>query len=75
MHGDTLCVDDIEYQKFRTMVRSPLWQNEMLKKSLEENITQKRGIIQSNVGLGSYFDKFIDMYKKEYLKLISYLYK
>ena len=38
MHGDTLCVDDIEYQKFRTMVRSPLWQNEMLKKSLEERI-------------------------------------
>ena len=38
MHGDTLCVDDIEYQKFRTMVRSPLWQNEMLKKSLEERM-------------------------------------
>ena len=38
MHGDTLCIDDIEYQKFRTMVRSPLWQNEMLKKSLEERI-------------------------------------
>ncbi|MDA7748429.1 UDP-2,3-diacylglucosamine diphosphatase [Gammaproteobacteria bacterium] len=38
MHGDTLCVDDIEYQKFRTMVRSPLWQNEMLKKSLKERI-------------------------------------
>ena len=38
MHGDTLCVDDIEYQKFRTMVRSSLWQNEMLKKSLEERI-------------------------------------
>ena len=31
-----------------------------VKKSLEENITQKRGIIQSNVGLGSYFDKFIE---------------
>ena len=38
MHGDTLCVDDIEYQKFRTMVRSASWQNEMLKKSLEERI-------------------------------------
>ena len=38
MHGDTLCVDDIEYQKFRAMVRSSSWQDEMLKKSLEERI-------------------------------------
>jgi len=38
MHGDTLCIDDIEYQKFRAMVRSASWQNEMLKKSLEERI-------------------------------------
>lgn len=25
MHGDTLCTDDIDYQKFRTMVRDPRW--------------------------------------------------
>lgn len=25
MHGDTLCSDDVEYQKFRTMVRNPAW--------------------------------------------------
>lgn len=25
MHGDTLCTDDTEYQKFRTMVRDPVW--------------------------------------------------
>ena len=29
-------------------------------KSLKETIEQKRGIIQSNIGLGSYFDKFIE---------------
>jgi UDP-2,3-diacylglucosamine hydrolase len=39
MHGDTLCTDDHEYQKFRTMVRSPSWQSEMLKKSLDERIS------------------------------------
>ena len=39
MHGDTLCIDDHEYQKFRSMVRSPSWQNEMLKKSLDERIS------------------------------------
>ena len=36
MHGDTLCTDDIEYQKFRQMVRNPLWQQQILSKSLEE---------------------------------------
>ena len=25
MHGDTLCTDDIDYQKFRIMVRAPSW--------------------------------------------------
>ncbi len=36
MHGDTLCTDDIEYQKFRSMVRNPQWQNDLLAKSPEE---------------------------------------
>lgn len=26
MHGDTLCSDDVDYQKFRIMVRDPSWQ-------------------------------------------------
>ncbi len=25
MHGDTLCTDDVDYQKFRAMVRDPGW--------------------------------------------------
>ncbi|MFV2003690.1 MAG: UDP-2,3-diacylglucosamine diphosphatase [Gammaproteobacteria bacterium] len=36
MHGDTLCTDDVEYQKFRQMVRNPLWKQQILSKSLEE---------------------------------------
>ena len=36
MHGDTLCTDDIEYQKFRQMARNPAWQQQVLSKSLEE---------------------------------------
>lgn len=28
MHGDTLCTDDIDYQKFRKMVRNPTWKKE-----------------------------------------------
>lgn len=34
MHGDSLCTDDIEYQQFRTMVRSPQWQQQILAQTL-----------------------------------------
>lgn len=36
LHGDTLCTDDDEYQKFRTIVRDELWQKEFLSRSIEE---------------------------------------
>ena len=38
MHGDTLCTDDIEYQKFRTMVRNPKFIAEFLSSSIEERL-------------------------------------
>lgn len=36
MHGDQLCSDDDEYQRFRATARDPAWQKEVLAKSLEE---------------------------------------
>lgn len=36
MHGDTLCIDDIEYMKFRSEVRNHQWQKEFLSKSIAE---------------------------------------
>ena len=36
MHGDTLCTDDMEYQKFRKISRDPSWKTNVLSKSLEE---------------------------------------
>jgi UDP-2,3-diacylglucosamine hydrolase len=36
MHGDTLCTDDVEYQKFRAMVRDPRWQQQFLARPLVE---------------------------------------
>lgn len=36
MHGDTLCTDDVDYQKFRTLVRNPEWQRQFLAKPLAE---------------------------------------
>lgn len=38
MHGDTLCTDDIKYQQFRTMVRNPEWQKQLLDKTPAERI-------------------------------------
>jgi len=33
-HGDALCLDDVDYQRFRTMVRSTAWQAEFLAQPL-----------------------------------------
>lgn len=34
MHGDSLCTDDIEYQRFRAQSRDPAWQSAMLAQPL-----------------------------------------
>lgn len=39
MHGDTLCSGDVEYQKFRAMVRNPAWQQAFLAKPLKERVS------------------------------------
>ncbi len=35
-HGDALCLADTEYQEFRTMVRDPQWQSQLLAQPLDE---------------------------------------
>lgn len=37
-HGDALCTDDVDYQKFRNEVRSANWQNNFLNQPLEKRI-------------------------------------
>jgi len=44
MHGDTLCSDDVEYQKFRAMVRNPAWQQSFLAKPLAERIRMAQDV-------------------------------
>tara|TARA_Y100000766_G_scaffold5842_1_gene4422 strand:+ start:647 stop:1369 length:723 start_codon:yes stop_codon:yes gene_type:complete len=36
MHGDLLCIEDHDYQAFRKTSRDPKWQDEFLKKSIQE---------------------------------------
>ena len=38
-HGDSLCVDDLEYQIFKNKIRHESWKNVFLKKSLNERIS------------------------------------
>ena len=35
-HGDDMCTDDVEHQKFRSMTRDPQWQHAVLSKSIDE---------------------------------------
>lgn len=36
MHGDTLCTDDSDYQRFRRNLREPRWQQQFLAKDIDE---------------------------------------
>jgi UDP-2,3-diacylglucosamine hydrolase len=38
MHGDLLCTDDFEYQKFRAMVRNPAWIADVMSKPVEQRL-------------------------------------
>ncbi len=38
MHGDSLCTDDIPYQQFRTLVRTPAWQQDFLARTPQERL-------------------------------------
>ena len=44
MHGDALCTDDVEYQKFRTMVRDPAWQRALLARPIAERIRMAQAL-------------------------------
>ena len=38
LHGDSLCTDDHEYQRFRRMVRDPSWQQDFLSTTVDHRI-------------------------------------
>jgi len=59
MHGDTLCTDDIEYQKFRQMVRSEEWQQQFLSKTLEERFQIAKSIREQSQQSTKQKDEYI----------------
>jgi len=48
MHGDTLCTDDLDYQKFRVQVRNPIWQKGFLALPLEQRKRQIETVRQTS---------------------------
>jgi len=66
MHGDTLCTDDIEYQKFRQMVRSEQWQQDILSRSLEERIQIAKSLReQSKKSMAEKEEEIMDVNQQE----------
>ena len=49
-HGDQLCVDDVEYQKARIMLRNPQWQKQFLSLPIAERFAQATEARKSSGG-------------------------
>ena len=47
-HGDLLCLDDVDYQRFRLQARSAAWQQQFLTQPLATRRAQARGIRQES---------------------------
>jgi UDP-2,3-diacylglucosamine hydrolase len=43
-HGDALCLEDVDYQRFREQVRGDAWQKNFLARTLDERRTLARGL-------------------------------
>jgi UDP-2,3-diacylglucosamine hydrolase len=44
LHGDTLCTDDVEYQKLRVQLRNPHWQKSVLARPIAERVAMAQGM-------------------------------
>lgn len=49
MHGDTLCTDDIDYQRFRKRVRQVAWQQDFLSHSMDERVQQAQTLRKASI--------------------------
>jgi len=50
MHGDTLCTDDVAYQKFRAQVRNPAWQQAALARPVAERLAIAQDLREKSEG-------------------------
>jgi UDP-2,3-diacylglucosamine hydrolase len=72
LHGDTLCIDDVEYQKFRAMVRNPAWQQQMLALSPDERLKLAREYREmSQAEIGNKAEDIMDVNQKAVEQLMQ----
>jgi len=72
MHGDTLCTDDLEYMKFRAMVRNPQWQNQVLAKSPAERLALAKQFREvSKTETGNKAENIMDVNQAEVERMFS----
>jgi len=71
LHGDSLCIDDLDYMQFRDMVRQTLWQQEFLSKPLSERRQFAREAReQSQKATSAKQNSIIDVNQSEVKKLL-----
>ena len=72
MHGDTLCTDDIEYMKFRAMVRNPDWQQQMLAKTPQERLALAKQLREvSKTETGNKTEAIMDVNQQDVEKIFQ----
>ncbi len=60
-HGDALCLDDVDYQRFRSQVRNPAWQQAFLSRSLPERQAMARGMREASTARQSEVSEYADV--------------
>jgi UDP-2,3-diacylglucosamine hydrolase len=50
LHGDTLCTDDLEYQRLRAQFRDPRWQQAVLTRPIAERVAMAQGMRAQSEG-------------------------
>ena len=62
MHGDTLCTDDVDYQRWRQVSRAPDWQQEFASKPLAERRRVARELrVQSGRAIKAKQEEIMDV--------------
>lgn len=74
IHGDSLCTRDVEYMKFRKMVRTQRWQSEFLERSLvERHMIAQQARMQSKEHSSHKPSDIMDVTPQEVLNLLHEL--
>ena len=72
LHGDTLCIDDKEYQEFRKKVRSDKWEKNFLNQGIDKRLEICKDLrIKSYEAQKSKSDSLMDVNESEVKKLFK----